>query len=199
MYNGGMETIAARETTDTCQPMYSIVGLRPDQNLFLAHRLRVSSDLEACRLAGFPQDRLDGWKARDAQFLDAYQRLNTDAVALAQRLTREDLGRAALVLRQGMEATRPIILPGGVVELVPDYRERREAAQTILTIHGAIKTRVDITLRLREAAEREGLDPDDVMAEALALMGGTGAPKRLVARIVNGDVDLGAGEVPAGE
>lgn len=142
------------------------VGLDPEQNAFLAHRLRARSDKEAAIAAGLKPERIEGWKSRDTAFMQAYRELNSDGVKLAQRITREDLGLAALAIREGLAATRPIIGRKGVVSYVPDWKERREAAELIFKIHGVLAERVDIEIRVRQMAEQLGLDPETAIAEA---------------------------------
>ena len=150
----------------TATDSLEFAGLQPDQNQFLAHRLRSRSDREAAASAHIAIGRIEAWKQRDQAFMRAYRELGSDGVKLAQRITREDLGMAAIVLREGLTATRLIVVSKRDIREVPDWKSRHEAAELILKIHGVLTAKIDIEIRVRQIAAQLGLDPDEAVAEA---------------------------------
>ena len=135
-------------------------GLSTQQMRFLGVRLTVQTDKEAALKVGLREELPARWKKEQPEFRAAYEAIWHDGVELAKAYARKLLGQSVSTLEDALEAQGTE---------APDWRARLDAAKTLLTIHGVLRTRVDVTV-IRQEAERlaaqYGLDADELIAEA---------------------------------
>lgn len=112
------------------------MGLTGNQWQFIARRLVSSTDKEAAEVVGLRPQTVSEWKRDCPEFVREYEAAFTDGVHVAQEITRQHLGRAAMVLAEGLDARQG---------RKPDYASRLASAKAVLQSHGLLRDRVEHT------------------------------------------------------
>jgi predicted metal-dependent phosphotriesterase family hydrolase len=129
------------------------MGLTADQWRFISERLVRGSDKEAAASINVPVQTVYNWKCNDAEFAHQYEAAFADGVHVAIEITRQNLGRAAQTLTQGLDATKLVdleVIGSGekgrqfVEREVPDWKARLEAVKILFQSHGLLKDKVDV-------------------------------------------------------
>jgi hypothetical protein len=95
------------------------MGLSADQWRFIAARLVANSDKEAAESVGMSVGNMYNWKL-DPEFKAEYTAAFTDGVHVAMELSRQNLGKAANALAEGLLATTVVsIKPLGTTSKRP--------------------------------------------------------------------------------
>ena len=105
------------------------MGLTASQWQFIARRLVSGTDVEAAEAIGVRRQTISEWK-QIPEFLAEYEAAFKDGVHVALEITRQNLGKAAMVLTDGLEANKSDRA---------DYQTRINSAKTIFQAHGLCK------------------------------------------------------------
>ena len=114
-----------------------IENLKPEQIHWLNVRLESSNDSDALRKTGLSQSTLSYWRQKDNAFRGAQDHIRKLAVTLAMEDAGGSLIAAMRALQEALEAEDRY---GNA-----DHKIRMEAAKAILSTHGLLKSKTEIS------------------------------------------------------
>ncbi len=134
------------------------MGLTAQQWQFIAARLLTSTDYEAAEQLGIDKNTPSRWKRDSEEFAQEYEASFRDGVDVAKKYTRKQLGKAADVLRQQLEAKD---------KREPDNFARLKAVEILFKSHGILADKHVVTIeKVSEWADKIAAVIDECVSDS---------------------------------
>jgi len=124
--------IEAPELVRTMHP-----ELKPRQQMVLQALLRGATQKEAAQEAGCSEGSVSGWMKPGHLVGQLYREINNDRQRAYLQRARDAIPKALDVVIEGMQATKPMVVNGEVLEF-PDHGARQRAADSLLDRTGVL-------------------------------------------------------------
>lgn len=111
--------------------------LKPRQQMALQALLRGATQKEAAQEAGCSEGSVSGWMKPGHLMGQLYREINNDRQRAYLQRARDAIPKALDVVLEGMEATKPMVVNGEVLEF-PDHGARQRAADSLLDRTGVL-------------------------------------------------------------